>query len=70
MPVVHADFYRLENPDETDEIGLEEYRQGPCSWPNGPKMPAASFTNPDAFLFAWKWRKRGDGPLSSRAGIG
>lgn len=36
MPVVHADFYRLENPDETDEIVLEEYRQGAvllAEWP-------------------------------------
>ena len=28
VPVVHADFYRLESPAELIEIGLDEYREG------------------------------------------
>ena len=28
MPVVHADFYRLEHPDEALELGLDDYRDG------------------------------------------
>lgn len=27
LPVVHADFYRLEDPSEAEELGLEDYRQ-------------------------------------------
>lgn len=35
-PVVHADFYRLERPSETVEIGLDDYRDGAAliaEWP-------------------------------------
>jgi tRNA threonylcarbamoyladenosine biosynthesis protein TsaE len=35
-PVVHADFYRLESPAETDQLGLEDYRDGAvllAEWP-------------------------------------
>ncbi|MED5545849.1 tRNA (adenosine(37)-N6)-threonylcarbamoyltransferase complex ATPase subunit type 1 TsaE [Novosphingobium decolorationis] len=37
LPLVHADFYRLEHPDEAYEIGLEEYREGAAliaEWPD------------------------------------
>ena len=37
IPVVHADFYRLENPDEAQEIGLDDYRDGAAliaEWPD------------------------------------
>lgn len=36
LPVVHADFYRLEHPDERHEIGLDDYREGAAliaEWP-------------------------------------
>lgn len=36
MPVVHADFYRLDDPSELMEIGLEDYREGAvliAEWP-------------------------------------
>lgn len=36
LPLVHADFYRLERPEEADEIGLDDYRQGAAmiaEWP-------------------------------------
>jgi len=35
-PMVHADFYRLDNPHEAEEIGLEDYREGAAllaEWP-------------------------------------
>ena len=35
--VVHADFYRLENPSEAEEIGLDDYRDGAvllAEWPD------------------------------------
>jgi len=36
LPLVHADFYRLERPDEAEEIGLDDYREGAAllaEWP-------------------------------------
>lgn len=36
LPLVHADFYRLADPAEADEIGLDDYRQGAAllaEWP-------------------------------------
>ena len=37
LPLVHADFYRLEDPSETQEIGLDHYREGAAliaEWPD------------------------------------
>lgn len=37
LPVAHADFYRLEDPSEAVEIGLDDYREGAvliAEWPN------------------------------------
>ena len=37
LPLVHADFYRLKDPAEADEIGLDDYRQGAAliaEWPD------------------------------------
>jgi tRNA threonylcarbamoyladenosine biosynthesis protein TsaE len=37
LPVVHADFYRLKDPSELMEIGLEDYREGAvllAEWPD------------------------------------
>jgi tRNA threonylcarbamoyladenosine biosynthesis protein TsaE len=36
LPLVHADFYRLEKPREAEEIGLDDYREGAAllaEWP-------------------------------------
>ena len=27
LPLVHADFYRLERPEEAEQLGLDDYRQ-------------------------------------------
>lgn len=37
LPVAHADFYRLEDPSELVEIGLDDYREGAAlivEWPD------------------------------------
>nr|WP_281501190.1 tRNA (adenosine(37)-N6)-threonylcarbamoyltransferase complex ATPase subunit type 1 TsaE [Erythrobacter sp. F6033] len=37
VPVVHADFYRLNDPAEVEEIGLDDYREGAAmiaEWPD------------------------------------
>ena len=36
LPLVHADFYRLERPPEAQEIGIDDYREGAAliaEWP-------------------------------------
>lgn len=36
LPLVHADFYRLEYPGEATELGLDDYREGAAllaEWP-------------------------------------
>jgi tRNA threonylcarbamoyladenosine biosynthesis protein TsaE len=36
LPLVHADFYRLESPAEADQLGLDDYREGAAliaEWP-------------------------------------
>lgn len=36
LPLVHADFYRLADPRETEELGLDDYRAGAAliaEWP-------------------------------------
>ncbi len=37
LPLVHADFYRLETPQEAEELGLDDYRAGAvllAEWPD------------------------------------
>ena len=37
LPVVHADFYRLSDPAEAEELGLDDYRAGAAliaEWPD------------------------------------
>ncbi len=37
LPVVHADFYRLDSPREAEELGLDDYREGAAliaEWPD------------------------------------
>ncbi|MXO64734.1 tRNA (adenosine(37)-N6)-threonylcarbamoyltransferase complex ATPase subunit type 1 TsaE [Altericroceibacterium endophyticum] len=49
LPVVHADFYRLEDPGEAEEIGLDDYRHGAAmiaEWPDH----AGGFAHEDACL--------------------
>lgn len=36
VPLVHVDFYRLEHPEEAQELGLDDYRDGAAliaEWP-------------------------------------
>lgn len=37
LPLVHADFYRLARPEEVEELGLDDYREGAAllaEWPD------------------------------------
>lgn len=44
LPLVHADFYRLDDPAEAAELGLDDYRQGAAMIAEWPEM-AGGFTN-------------------------
>ena len=49
LPVVHADFYRLERPEEVYELGLDDYREGAlliAEWPEN----AGGFSGESACL--------------------
>lgn len=49
LPLVHADFYRIERPDELAELGLDDYRHGAAliaEWPEH----AGGFTHEPACL--------------------
>jgi tRNA threonylcarbamoyladenosine biosynthesis protein TsaE len=49
LPLVHADFYRLNRPEEAEEIGLDDYREGAAlvaEWPDH----AGGFTHEPACL--------------------
>lgn len=44
LPLVHADFYRLGRPEEAEELGLDDYREGAAliaEWPEN----AGGFTH-------------------------
>ena len=52
LPVAHADFYRLEDPSEVEEIGLEDYRDGAAliaEWPEH----AGGFEQESGCLSIW-----------------
>ncbi len=58
-PVVHADFYRLKDPSEVEELGLDDYREGAvllAEWPDH----AGGFAHEPACL-AIDLEKVGDG---------
>ncbi len=44
LPLVHADFYRLKHPQEAEELGLDDYRQGAALLAEWPEM-AGGFTH-------------------------
>lgn len=38
LPLVHADFYRLDHPSEAVELGLDDYREGAALLAEWPEM--------------------------------
>lgn len=49
LPVVHADFYRLEDPVEAEELGLDDYLQDAALIAEWPEM-AGGFAHEPACL--------------------
>ena len=48
-PIVHADFYRLERPEEVAELGLGDYREGAALLAEWPER-AGGFSREAAYL--------------------
>ena len=47
LPVVHADFYRLERPGEAEELGLDDYREGAALIAEWPEQAGGFADEPD-----------------------
>jgi tRNA threonylcarbamoyladenosine biosynthesis protein TsaE len=52
MPLVHADFYRLERPAEADELGLDDYREGAALIAEWPEHVGGFMTEPGCLSIA------------------
>ena len=59
---VHADFYRLERPEEAEELGLDDYRAGAALIAEWPER-AGGFAH-EAGCLSIRLEKRGDGRLA------
>ena len=52
VPLVHADFYRLDRPAEGDELGLDDYREGAALIAEWPEQVGGFATEPGCLAIA------------------
>ena len=52
VPLIHADFYRLERPAEADELGLDDYREGAALIAEWPERVGGFATEPGCLAIA------------------
>ena len=52
VPMVHADFYRLDRPAEADELGLDDYREGAAMIAEWPEHVGGFATEPGCLAIA------------------
>jgi len=52
LPLVHADFYRLNRPAEADELGLDDYREGAALIAEWPEHVGGFATEPGCLAIA------------------
>jgi tRNA threonylcarbamoyladenosine biosynthesis protein TsaE len=52
LPLVHADFYRLDRPAEADELGLDDYREGAALIAEWPEHVGGFATEPGCLAIA------------------
>ena len=52
LPLVHADFYRLDRPGEADELGLDDYRDGAALIAEWPERVGGFATEPGCLAIA------------------
>ncbi|OCC25078.1 tRNA (N6-adenosine(37)-N6)-threonylcarbamoyltransferase complex ATPase TsaE [Croceicoccus estronivorus] len=63
IPLVHADFYRLDHPDEAEQLGLDDYREGAAmiaEWPEN----AGGFADEPGCL-SIRLEHRGEGRIAT-----
>ena len=65
LPVVHADFYRLEHPSEAEELGLDEYRQGAALLAEWPEMAGGFADEPGCLAILLESAPQGRRVLAS-----
>lgn len=58
-PVVHADFYRLEDPDEMRQLGLDDYREGAALIAEWPEHAGGFAHEPSCLSIRLETAKRG-----------
>jgi len=52
LPLVHADFYRLDRQAEADELGLDDYREGAALIAEWPERVGGFATEPGCLAIA------------------
>ncbi len=63
LPLVHADFYRLDRPQEAEELGLDDYREGAALIAEWPEHAGGFAHEPGCLAIALEicgWRAQGD----------
>lgn len=58
-PIVHADFYRLEDPAEAAELGLADYREGAALIAEWPERAGGFAHEPGCLSIALEPREQG-----------
>ncbi|WP_225206661.1 tRNA (adenosine(37)-N6)-threonylcarbamoyltransferase complex ATPase subunit type 1 TsaE [Novosphingobium huizhouense] len=59
LPLVHADFYRLEDPAEAAEIGLDDYREGAALLAEWPEHAGGFAHEPNCLTIRLEMREKG-----------
>lgn len=59
LPLVHADFYRLDDPAEVEELGLGDYRQGAAMIAEWPEQAGGFAHEPQCLSIALEIRDSG-----------
>ncbi|MFN3516542.1 MAG: tRNA (adenosine(37)-N6)-threonylcarbamoyltransferase complex ATPase subunit type 1 TsaE [Novosphingobium sp.] len=59
LPLVHADFYRLQDPDEAEELGLDDYRHGAALLAEWPEMAGGFADEPGCLSIRLETAERG-----------
>ncbi|MGC1271973.1 MAG: tRNA (adenosine(37)-N6)-threonylcarbamoyltransferase complex ATPase subunit type 1 TsaE, partial [Croceibacterium sp.] len=59
LPLVHADFYRLDDPAEVEELGLADYRQGAAMIAEWPELAGGFAHEPQCLSITLEIRDSG-----------
>src|SRR5690606_19098540 len=59
LPLVHADFYRLADPREAEELGLDDYRSGAALVAEWPEQAGGFAGEPACLTIALETAEKG-----------